>query len=221
MTDSRSSPGVLYLLVCASPVARDVGRLVDLAQRAGWDVCVVTTPDGRKFVDAAALQRQTGYPVRTHYKNPGESDLLPAPDAMIVAPATVNTINKWAAGIADTLVLGLLIEGYGYGLPMVAVPYTNNVMAAHPALRDSIGRLRGWGVQVLFGDDVVPLHRPGDGERRRGEFPWRLALDALHARWRAPAGPVPQLPAPDVSVSGGQPPAAEAPGGCSGAQPLP
>jgi phosphopantothenoylcysteine synthetase/decarboxylase len=178
-------PGVLYLLVCGSPVARDVGILVDLAQREGWEVCVITTPDGRKFVDLDALQAQTGHPVRSHYKNPGDSDLLPPPDAIIVAPATVNSINKWAAGIADTLALGLLIEGYGMGLPIVAVPYTNKVMAAHPMLHENMARLRTWGVQVLFGDDVVRLHRPGQSHRHRGEFPWRQALHALQCRWTA------------------------------------
>jgi phosphopantothenoylcysteine decarboxylase len=176
-------PGVLYVLACGSPVARDVGVLVDLAQQDGWDVCVLTTPDGRKFVDPAALAAQTGHPVRTYYKNPGESDLLPPPDAIIVAPATVNTINKWGAGLADTLVLGLLIEGYGMGLPIVAVPYTNRVMATHPMLRENIAKLRTWGVHVLFGDDVVRLHRPGTGEQHRGEFPWHLALETLQARW--------------------------------------
>ena len=140
------SPGVLYVLVCGSPMARDVGTLVDLAQRDGWEVCVITTPDGRKFVDVAALQAQTGHPVRTHYKNPGDSDLLPPADAMIVAPATVNTVNKWAAGITDTLVLGLLVEGYGYGVPTAVVPYTNNLMARHPVLSESLGKLRRWGV---------------------------------------------------------------------------
>lgn len=203
--NDRSSPGVLYLLVCASPLARDVGKLVDLAQRDGWDVCVLTTPEGRKFVDAAALQKQTGHPVRAHYKNPGESDLLPPPDAIIVVPATVNTINKWAAGIADTLVLGLLIEGYGFGLPIVAVPYTNNVMAAHPALHESIDRLRSWGVQVLFGNDVVRLHRPGQAERHRDAFPWQLALDALQNRWSADDGAQPRHGDSALSTEGGAP----------------
>ena len=195
------SPGVLYLLVCGSPIARDVGKLVGLAQDDGWDVCVLTTPDGRKFIDADALKAQTGHPVRTHYKNPGDTDLLPAPDAMIVAPATVNTINKWALGIADTLVLGLLIEGYGYGLPIVAVPYTNNVMAVHPTLHDSVGRLRDWGVQVLFGEGVVPLHRPGDGERNRHTFPWQLALDALQTRWPTDSKTIAAAPADDSVVA--------------------
>jgi phosphopantothenoylcysteine decarboxylase len=173
------SPGVLYVLVCGSPMARDVGVLVDLAKQDGWDVCVITTPDGRKFVDPDALQAQTGHPVRTHYKTPGEPDMLPPPDAMIVAPATVNTINKWAAGITDTLVLGLLVEGYGYDIPTVVVPYTNRVMARHPSLHESLAKLRSWGVHVLYGDDVYRLGGPGQTERFRGQFPWRRALQAV------------------------------------------
>jgi phosphopantothenoylcysteine synthetase/decarboxylase len=168
-------------------MARDVGILVDLAQRDGWDVCVVTTPDGRKFIDPAALAAQCGHPVRTHYKNPGDPDVLPLPDAIIVAPATVNTVNKWAAGISDTLVLGLLIESYGLGLPTVAVPYTNAAMAAHPTLHNSVARLRSWGVDVLFGDDV-PLHPPGTSEQHRDTFPWRLALERLRTRWSPELG---------------------------------
>jgi len=160
-------------------MARDVGILVELAQQDGWEVCVITTPDGRKFVDVAALQAQTGHPVRTHYKNPGDADLLPPADAMIVAPATVNTVNKWACGITDTLVLGLLVEGYGYGVPTAVVPYTNKVMALHPALHESLAKLRDWGVNVLYGDEVYRLGGPGQTDRYRGQFPWRRALLAV------------------------------------------
>jgi phosphopantothenoylcysteine synthetase/decarboxylase len=173
---------VLYVIGCGSPAARQIGILVGLAQNDGWDVCVVTTPDGRKFIDVPALAAQTGYPVRSVYKNPGDPDVLPVPHAVIVAPATVNTINKWSAGIADTLALGLLVEAQGRGLPIVAVPYTNAAMAAHPAFLDSIARLRGWGVAVLFGPDVVPLHAPGTMESHIDKFPWQLALDALRER---------------------------------------
>ncbi|BCB79015.1 flavoprotein [Phytohabitans flavus] len=173
--------GVLYVIACGSPAAGDVGQLVTLAQRAGWDVCVVVTPDGRKFVDVPALSVLTGHPVRTLYKNPGDPDVLPSPDAIIVAPATVNTVNKWACGIADTLALGLVVEGQCKGLPIVAMPYTNEVMGAHPAFRESLDRLRGWGITVLFGDDF-PLHPPGTGEQHRDTFPWGQALEALHSR---------------------------------------
>jgi phosphopantothenoylcysteine synthetase/decarboxylase len=174
-----SQPGVLYAVVCGSPPARDVGRLVELAQERGWEVCVVCTPDGLKFVDVPGLAGLTGHPVRAKYKNPGDLDVLPPPSAMVVAPATVNTINKWAAGIADTLALGLVVEGIGLGLPIVAIPYTNSAMAAHPVFAESIGRLRAWGVTVLYGDDVVKLHPPGAHEIPPEPFPWHLALDAL------------------------------------------
>lgn len=170
---------VLYVIVCGSPVARNAGQLVALAQRDGWDVCVIASPDGRKFVDVPALAAQTGHPVRSFYKNPGDPDVLPFADAMVVAPATVNTINKWAAGVADTLPLGLLVEGQGRSLPIVAMPYTNCAMARHPAFVEAIERLRGWGVTVLFGDDVVKLHPPGTSEEHLHLFPWELIVDAL------------------------------------------
>lgn len=185
MTEGDSEPGspprVLYTVVCGSPPARDVGRLVVLAQHRGWDVCVVSTPDGLKFIDLPALASLTGHPVRHRYKNPGDPDVLPAPSAVIVAPATVNTVNKWAAGIADTLALGLIVEAIGVGIPLVMVPYTNSAMAAHPVFEENIARLRAWGVTVLYGDDVIKLHPPGAGENRFEQFPWHLAVDALPA----------------------------------------
>lgn len=188
-------PPVLYAVACGSPAAGHIGRLVGLAQRAGWQVCVVATPDGRKFIDAPALASQTGHPVRSDFKDPGDLDALPGADAIVVAPATVNTVNKWACGIADTLALGMLIESHGLGVPIVAMPYTNTAMAAHPAFRESLRRLRSWGVRVLFGDDVVTLPPPGAGAGRAGEFPWQLALSAL--------GP-PRRMAPDGPGSGGR-----------------
>ncbi|MFG2044432.1 flavoprotein [Dactylosporangium sp. NPDC048998] len=169
---------VLYAVVCGSPATQGVGTLVSLAQERGWDVCVIATPDALKWLDIPALVKQTGHPVRHRYKYPGEPDVLPAAEAMIVAPATVNTVNKWSAGIADTLALGLIVEALGLGLPIVAVPYTNRAMAAHPAFGESIERLRSWGVTVLYGEDVVELHQPGIGETR-DDFPWHLPLDTL------------------------------------------
>jgi phosphopantothenoylcysteine synthetase/decarboxylase len=192
MTAPHTADGhrpVLYVIACGSPLARNVGRLVDLARQEGWEVCVVTTPDGAKFVDRAALARQTGHPVRTHYKNPGDLDVLPPADAMLVCPATVNTVNKWAVGITDTLALGLLVEAQGLGVPIAAVPYTNVAMAAHPAFLGSLARLREWGVQVIFGDHVVPLHAPGTGERHQDAFPWAVGLAALRGA-RRPVAPV-------------------------------
>ncbi|MFY1698948.1 MULTISPECIES: flavoprotein [unclassified Solwaraspora] len=169
----------LYVVACGSPASRHVGRLVTLAQQRAWRVCVVVTPDGRKFVDVPGLAALTGHPVRADYKNPGDPDVLPAADAVIVAPATSNTINKWAAGITDTLALGLVVEAQGKGLPIVALPFTNTALAGHPAFRASVARLRDWGVRVLLGEDVLPLQPPGAGEQIIDRIPWQLTLDAL------------------------------------------
>jgi Flavoprotein len=191
MTHNADMPRpVLYMIVCGSPVTRHVDKLVVLAQARNWDVCVVATPDGLKFLDIPRVAALTGHPVRHRYKYPGDPDVLPPADAMIVAPATVNTIAKWAAGIADTLALGMLVEALGRGLPIVAMPFTNAAMAAHPAFRTGMANLREWGVTVLFGDDVMPLHPPGTGEEHLDEFPWWLALDALDGRQAVRADPV-------------------------------
>lgn len=176
---SSQNKRVLYIIACGAPPARKVARLVCLAQAKEWDVCVLTTPSGRKFVDVAELEQVTSHPVRSEYKEPGTPDVLPPPDAIIVAPATVNTINKWAAGICDTLALGILVEAIGKGLPIVALPFTNKAHAAHPACAENIQKLRAWGVVVLFGPEVYPLHEPGTGSNYLHLYPWELTLEVL------------------------------------------
>jgi hypothetical protein len=94
------------------------------------------------------------------------------PDAIVVAPATFNTINKWAYGISDTLALGLLNEAIGLGLPIVAVPNPSTALAKHPAFLEGVTRLRSWGVTVLFDPDVYPLPTPNMGPAAAKLFPW-------------------------------------------------
>jgi phosphopantothenoylcysteine synthetase/decarboxylase len=170
---------VLYILACGAPPSKDVGVLVKLAQDRGWEVCVITSPRGRTFVDVPALEALTGHPVRSEYKLPAEPDVLPPADAIIVAPATTNTINKWAAGIQDTLLLGLIVEGIGKRLPIVAMPVANYAQAAHPAFGESITKLRSWGVTILYGPEVYQLPAPGTGGSLTTSFPWHRTLDAL------------------------------------------
>ena len=169
---------VLYVIACAAPPARDVARIVTPAQERGWDVCVIATPLARRFFDAQAIEKLTGHPVRSEYKLPGTPDVLPPPDAIAVAPATFNTINKWAAGISDTLALGLLTEAIGKRLPIVAQPFTNAEHAAHPVFEENIARLRSWGVTVLQGPDGYPFHTESEGDRV-ATFPWLGVLGAL------------------------------------------
>ena len=158
---------VLYLVACGAPPAGQLPSLVGFAQEQGWDVCVIATPDGTKFLDAAALENLTGHPVRSEYKDPAEPDVLPPADAIVVAPATFNTVNKWAQGISDTLALGLLNEAVGLGLPLAAAPWTNAPLAAHPAFLNSITILAEWGVRIIL--DLAQLPPATGGPEA---FPW-------------------------------------------------
>ncbi|MFI6071801.1 flavoprotein [Actinoplanes sp. NPDC051343] len=140
---------VLYIVACGAPAAPDLPPFVAEMQAAGWDVCVIATPDGLKFLDREALEARTGHPVRSRYKQPAEPDVLPPADAFVVAPATFNTINKMVHGASDTLALGLLNEGLGRGRPIIAMPVVNADLARHPAFPASIDVLRRWGVEVV------------------------------------------------------------------------
>jgi len=82
---------VLYVIACGARPAGEVAAFVPFAQAAGWDVCVIVTPDGAKFTDTGHLASLTGHPVRMHYKQPDEPDVLPPPDAIVIAPASLTS----------------------------------------------------------------------------------------------------------------------------------
>ena len=170
---------MLYIVTCAAGPARDVHVLVELAQAEGWDVCCILTPSARNFVDSTRLEVLTGHRVRCEYKKPDEPDVLPPPDAIIVAPASFNTINKWAAGISDTLALGLITEAIGKGIQLVTIPAINAAQVKHPAWERSVETLRSVGVRVLHGEGVYEAHPPGEGAQYLPLFPWRLALTTV------------------------------------------
>jgi hypothetical protein len=163
--------GVLYAIACAAPPVLQVRTLIGQAKDRGWDVCLVLTPTASTWLaaDLPGLQTLTGHPVRSAYKLPGEPDVLPPPDAIVVAPCTSNTLNKWGSGHSGNLALGLITEAIGKRLPLVVLPCLNSFQAAHPAYARHVGDLRSAGVTVL----------PVAADYQPEQFPWHLALDAL------------------------------------------
>ena len=139
---------VLYLIVCGAPPAVDTAQLVKEKQDDGWDVVVIATPHGIQWFDVDEVERLTGHPVRSEFRKPGDPEFHPRGDVVLVAPATFNTINKWALGINDTLALGLLNEAVGRGVPVRACAEVNNALAAHPVYSKSISRLLSSGVAI-------------------------------------------------------------------------
>jgi phosphopantothenoylcysteine synthetase/decarboxylase len=173
---------MLHVVTCATLAARDVGKLVSLAQDAGWSVCVIATPMATRFINEAALEAQTGYPVRSDYKQPGTSDVLPSADAIIVGGASANTINKLSAGISDNLALGMLNEAIGLGVPLVILPFVNTALAAHSAFERSVRQLRDAGVAVLLGEEGFVPNPPNQGEGKLPNYPWGKALSAVEGQ---------------------------------------
>ena len=176
---------VLYVIVCAAGPAAEVSRLVGLAQDRGWEVQVVATPSALAFLDVPQLELQTSRPVRSEYRGPGEPK-SPRADAIIVAPATFNTINKFANGISDTYALGILAEAPGLGIPVVVLPFVNSALAARSPFQDSVARLRAEGVVMLIGAGAFEPHTAGEGGDRLDSFPWAIALDEAEARHAEP-----------------------------------
>jgi phosphopantothenoylcysteine synthetase/decarboxylase len=172
---------VLYVIVCGAGPAAEVGRLVELAQDRGWSVQIIATPSALAFIDVPKLEAQTGRAVRSEYRGPGEPR-SPRADAIIVAPATFNTINKWANGISDTYALGILAEAPGMGILTVVLPFVNSALAGRTAFKNSVDALRSEGVRVLLGPGQFEPHDPGAGGERISDFPWMRAMASVSQR---------------------------------------
>ncbi|MBJ6644551.1 flavoprotein [Streptomyces sp. BSE7-9] len=154
-----------------SETAAESGRGLWLVQTPARRWYVATTDVGKAVV--AVLPRG-----KTAVR-PGQSS-RPA-DAIAVAPATFDTVDKWAAGISDDLALGILCGAPAMGVPVAVLPYLNSAQAAHPAYRRSPDLLREMG--VLIGS--YEPHRPkagGGADRYRWEEVPELLAPRLSAR---------------------------------------
>jgi phosphopantothenoylcysteine synthetase/decarboxylase len=167
---------VLTVIVCGAGPASEVGQLIKLAQERGWTVQVVATPAALDFLDVPAIEALTGSPVRSQYRKPGEPRSRPA-DAIIVAPATYNTINKWAQGISDTYALGILAETTALGVPTIVLPFVNSALAARIPFRRNVEELGREGIRILLGPGGVEPHEPHTGGELFASYPWYLALN--------------------------------------------
>lgn len=170
---------VLYSVICGAGPATRIEELITLAQLAGWNVhCIATPAAVEHFIDIPELERLTGHQVRTAYRRLGDESFPPA-DRVAVAPATYNTINKWAAGITDTYALNILAELTGMHVPIVVLPFVNSALAANPVFERSVAELRNAGVQMLYGPNGFQPHPPRTGESALDRYPWHLAVHAL------------------------------------------
>jgi phosphopantothenoylcysteine synthetase/decarboxylase len=174
MTTDPEAPRILYWIMCAAPPVQDWREAARQLQEDGWDLHAIPTQTAASWLDLNSLANVTGHAVRTRPRLPHEADELPPANAVLVAPATFNTVNQWAAGINDTLPLGLLNELLGLNVPIVVAMYCKAALAAHPAYRPNIRRLSEAGASVLDGEHSITVSDDG--------FSWttvRATLGAL------------------------------------------
>lgn len=146
---------------------------VDAARGAGWDCHVIATDMGAAFIDQAHLERTSGHPVTAAHRQPGTPRRdRPNADAVVIAPATANTICKLAAGIADVYALDVASECIGLGVRTVVVPFANTALTARLPYLHAVASLREEGVMVLD----VPEHEPHHGAAHLDAFPWTEAF---------------------------------------------
>jgi phosphopantothenoylcysteine synthetase/decarboxylase len=166
----------LSVIVCGAGPATAIDTLITLAHERDWTVQVIATPAALDFFDQAAIEKQTGGPVKSQYSKPG-APRSQIPDAIVVAPATYNTINKWAQGISDNYALGVLAEITGLDIPIVVLPFVNSALASRAPFRRSVESLRSEGVRILLGPGGFEPHPPRTGSSLTDAYPWHLALD--------------------------------------------
>jgi hypothetical protein len=80
---------LVYVVVCAAPPAARVGEFLALADRRGWEVAVVASPDAVPFLDPAGLEHATGHPVRSAWRRSDEPTSVPD------STATPHPASTW------------------------------------------------------------------------------------------------------------------------------
>lgn len=181
MASDRQSRPVLYWIMCAAPPVQDWPDAAAQLQEDGWDLHAIPTNAAASWLDLGRIAHVTGHEVRTRPRLPHETDELPPAVAVLVAPATFNTLNQWAAGINDTLALGLLNELLGLRVPIVVAMYCKAALAAHPAYRTNITLLQKGGAMVLENERSITVDADG--------FSWTAVRGAL-AEARPPRAPL-------------------------------
>lgn len=138
--------------ISGSIAAYKSAYLISKLVQNGFEVKVVATDYALKFIGKATLEGLTGNKVFTDSFEEGEMmshiNLNKWADLTIVCPATANTINKFAAGIADNLLTSLFLA-HDRTKPYLIAPAMNTLMYEHPATQASLKKLNEWGVQIL------------------------------------------------------------------------
>jgi len=138
--------------ITGSIAAYKSAYLISKLVQNGFEVKVVATESALKFIGEAALEGLSNNKVFTDTFESGEMmshiNLIKWADLIIICPASANTINKIAAGIADNLITSLFLA-HDWNKPFLIAPAMNTNMYNHFATQESLKKLSKWGVKIL------------------------------------------------------------------------
>ncbi|MDE6310794.1 MAG: bifunctional phosphopantothenoylcysteine decarboxylase/phosphopantothenate--cysteine ligase CoaBC [Muribaculaceae bacterium] len=147
--------------------------LLRLLIKAGAEVQVVITPNGKEFITPVTLSALSGKPVVSEFfsANTGEwhshVDLGLWADAMVVAPATASSIAKMANGVADNMLITTYLSAKA---PVFIAPAMDLDMMAHPSTTRNLELLRSYGNHIIeAASGELASHLTGKGRMEEPE----------------------------------------------------
>lgn len=126
--------------------------LASLLMKAGAEVHVIMTEHARNFIHPITFETLTGRKCitntfdRNFEFNVEHVALAKKADAVIVAPATANTISRLAHGLADDMLTTTLLACQ---CPKIIAPAMNTRMYDNPATQDNLKLLEKYGMEVV------------------------------------------------------------------------
>ena len=142
----------IILGVCGSIAAYKAAMLTRLLIKQGAEVKIILTTAASDFITPLTLATLSKNPVLVDFKKDetGEwnnhVELGLWADAMVIAPASANTIAKMANGICDNLLLATYLSAR---CPVFYAPAMDLDMYQHPATRKNISVLDEYGNHII------------------------------------------------------------------------
>lgn len=146
-------------------------ELSRLLMKDGADVNVVMTSNAEKFVSALTFQYLTGNKVSNDMYDVSDPkishiDLADKADLIIICPATANFISKFANGIADNLLLNILLATK---VQIIVCPAMNVNMYENKIIQENIMKLKKNGV-IFIEPETGELACGWEGKGRLAEI---------------------------------------------------
>jgi phosphopantothenoylcysteine synthetase/decarboxylase len=140
---------VCSVVFCGAPLSRRAADIVAALVKAGVQIQAAATPAALAWLDVDSVREATQVEVLVDQRPPDQAKRGGRPDAVVIAPATFNTVNKLVTGIADTYAHSLMCEHLGAGRPLVVVPFVNDQLWGHPTWGHHLDVLRDSGAVLV------------------------------------------------------------------------